>query len=402
MPLPWKKSKSGRISRFVTDLQHSPKHGGSLFVETGFPTSLIDLFVKNRDRLKKSSSKRNNNKAPTQTAPTRPRVLSPPLLQRLDPASVTEDLTASKVDEDLDGGSCLTSENRHDGDDNKDHRNGGDRGGGCCVLTVVVVKVFAVAVLALSTKKLAVGITISAFALILLELAVVRVFTLLNLCPDAEVRLHSLFGKLIGKKKRKEKVEESSSSSMQEREKNKVSLEIIESFQDSRDCVEEVQVPPEEREVETIREVVLIKEKSKSAKLKSKIVKKIVPKKLRTYKKKKKLKMKEKQEAEGVKVAEEEKECLTEVSSFYSEDRIERGISERDETGSNPPFLESCEEVEEEEEEESGSKGDLTKVIVLVVIALAGLLIGKVIASVLTLSWCLILRFVCCKSQTSL
>ncbi|KAL0799313.1 hypothetical protein Bca101_054488 [Brassica carinata] len=395
MPLPWKKSKSGRISRFVTDLQHSPKHGGSLFVETGFPTSLIDLFVKNRDRLKKSSSKRNNNKAPTQTAPTRPRVLSPPLPQRLDPASVTEDLTASKVDESLDGGSGLTSVNRHDGDDNKDHRNGGDRGGGCCVLTVVVVKVFAVAVLALSTKTLAVGITISAFALILLELAVVRVFTLLNLCPDAEVRLHSLFGKLIGKKKRKEKLKESSSS-MQEREKNKVSLEIIENFQDTRDCIEAVQLPPEEREE------VLTKEKSKSAKLKSKIVKKIVPKKLRSYKKKKKLKMKEKQEAQGVKVAEEEKECLTEVSSFYSEDRIERGISERDEAGSNPPFLESCEEVEEEEEEESGSRGDLTKVIVLVVIALAGLLSGKVIAFVLTLSWCLILRFVCCKSQTSL
>ncbi|CAH8355209.1 unnamed protein product [Eruca vesicaria subsp. sativa] len=370
MPLPWKKSKSGRISKFVSDLQQSPKHGGSLVVETGFPTSLIDLFVKNRDRLKKSSSKR-NNKAPTQT---RPRVLSPHLPQKLDLASVTEDLAESnKIDESLVG---ITSENKHDGDNNNNEcGNGGDRGGGCCVLMVVVVKVFLVAVLALSTKKLAVGITISAFALLFLELAVARVFT-----PDTRVWFHSLFGKLIGKKKREEKVEESSTSSMQEGKDNKVSFEIVETFQGSRDCVEEVQVSPEERDV------VLTKEKSKSAKLKSKIVKK-----LRSYKKKKKkLKMKEK-EVE-VELVQDDDESMTEVSSLYSEDRIES----RDETGSNPALLESC------EEEESGSKGDLTKVIVLLVIALAGLLSGKVISIVLTLSWCLTLRLVFCKSQTSL
>ncbi|CAN6825956.1 unnamed protein product [Brassica oleracea] len=357
MHLPWKKSKSGRISRLVSDLQQSPKHGGSLFVETGFPTSLIDLFVKNRHRLKKSSSKR-NSKAQTQTAhTTRPRVLSPPLPQKLDPASVTEDLTASKIDESLVNGSGLTSENRHDGDTNHGVGNGGNRGGGCCVLMVVV--------LALSTKKVAVGITISAFALLFLELAVARVFTLIYPCSDA---------KLIGKKNGEER-------------KNKVSFEIIESFQDSRDCIEEIQFPaPEERGV------VLTKEKSKSAKLKSKIV----PKKLRSYKKKKK----EKQEAEGVEVeiVQDDDESVTEVSSLYSEDRIESQISERDETRSNPPqLLESC-----EEEEESGSKGDLTKVIVLIVISLAGLCSGKVLAIALTLSWCLILRFVCCKSRTSL
>ncbi|KAJ0247129.1 hypothetical protein HA466_0165820 [Hirschfeldia incana] len=396
MHLPWKKSKSGRISRFVSDLQQSPKRGGSLVVETGFPTSLIDLFVKNRDRLKKSSSKRkNNNRAQTQAAPTRPRVLlSPPLPQKLVPASVKEDLKASKVDETLvdGGGDGLTSETTHDDGDsnNNDGVNGGDRGGGCCVLTVVVVKVFVVAVLALSTKKLAVGITISAFALLFLELAVARVFTLLSLCPDAE--------KLIGKKKREEKVEgSSSSSSIQERKNNNVSFEIIESFQDSIDCIQEVPEPVAEE-----REVVLIKAKSKSAKLKSKIVKKIVPKKLRSsYEKKKKLKMKEKQEAEGLEVV-EEKKYVTEVSNLYSDDRIHRVVFERNETCSNPPLLESCEEVECEEEEESGSKGDLTKVIVLIVISLAGLLSGKVIAIVLTLSWCLILRFVCRKSQTSL
>jgi len=54
-----------------------------------------------------------------------------------------------------------------------------------------------------------------------------------------------------------------------------------------------------------------------------------------------------------------------------------------------------------EEEEETGPKEDLTKVIGLIVIVLVGLLCGKVFAIGLTLSWCLILRVFCCKSQTS-
>nr|XP_018450494.1 PREDICTED: uncharacterized protein LOC108821983 isoform X2 [Raphanus sativus] len=293
MHFPWKKSKSksGRISRFMSDLQQSPKRGGSLVVETGFPTSLIDLFVKNRDRLKpRHKPLRSDTTVPTQIAPTRPRVLSPPLPQKLDP----EDLATSAMDESLvDGSGLATTEKRHGGDNsNEDGGNGGDRGGGCCVLAVCVVKVFAVAVLALSTRKLAGWITISAFALLFLELAVARVFT-----------------QLIGKKKKKKKV---------------------------------------------------------------------------------------KQEAEGVEVVEE-----AEVSSLYSEDTIGSQVSERDETGLNPPLLESCEEVREEGEE-YGSKGDATKMIFLVVITLAGLLSGKVLAVVLTLSSCLIVRFVCCRSQTSL
>uniref|UniRef100_A0A1J3FCT9 Ethylene-responsive nuclear family protein n=1 Tax=Noccaea caerulescens TaxID=107243 RepID=A0A1J3FCT9_NOCCA len=437
MPLPWKKSKPGRISRFVSDLQQSPKHGGSLVVETGFPTSLIDLFVKNRDRLKKNSSKRSNNKSQAQTAPDhshsyrpRRRVSSPPpplplqrrssLPVKLDSASVTEDFPAGKIEESFVGG--LTADNRHDGDD-ADGGNGVNRGGGGCVLMVVVFKVFVVAVLALSTKKLVVGITLSAFALIFLEFAVARVFTLLNLCPGAQVRLHSLIGKLLGKR-RQEKLEEESSSINERR--NNISFEIIETFEESRDCSEEtrenklnVEDSPtsdpmskanpvaEEKESLTIRDVVFKKEKSRSAKLKSKIVKKIVPKKLRSYKKKKKMMKMKKGEEDGeeieVEIVEEEgeEESVTEVSSLFSEDRVESEISERDELSSNPPLLESCEEIAEgEEEEETGSKGDLTKAVVLIVIALAGLLSGKVVAIGLTLSLCLILRVVCSKSQT--
>ncbi|KAJ0239379.1 Ethylene-regulated transcript 2 [Hirschfeldia incana] len=410
MPLPWKKSKSGRISKFVTDLQQSPKHGGSLVVETGFPTSLIHLFFKNRDRLKKSSSKRNSNRAQAPTAPSlslptpRQRVpsLPPPHSlppQKHDPASVTEDhhLPASKIEDVSVGG---------DGGLTSDEGNCDGGGGGCCVLMVVAIKVFVVAVLALSTKKLAVGITISAFALLFLEFAVPRVLTLLNFCPNAQVRLDSLIRKHIGKNLESSSPPPPSS----ERTRNNVSFEIIETFQEPRDCIEEETPEPsekkepveaeEEREVLTIRDVVFTKEKSKSAKLKSKIVKKIVPKKLRSYKKKKKLKkMKEKEEAEGVEIEifeEGEESSTTEASSLYSEDVTESEISERYEIGSNPPLLESC---EEEEEEEERAKGDLTKAMVMMVIALAGLLGGKVLAIVLTVSSCLFLRLVCSKSQ---
>ncbi|CAA7054583.1 unnamed protein product [Microthlaspi erraticum] len=439
MPLPWKKPKSGRISRFVSDLQQSPKHGGSLVVETGFPTSLIDLFVKNRDRLKKNSSKRSNSKSQAQTPDhshshsnrPRRRVSSPPpplplqrrssLPAKLDPASVTEDLPTRKIEESFVGG--LASENRHDGDD-ADGGNGDNSGGGGCVLMVVVFKVFVVAVLALSTKKLAVGITLSAFALIFLEFAVARVFTLLNLCPGAHVRLHSLIGKLLGKRRRQEKLEESSSSSTNDGRRNNVSFEITETFEESRDCSEEKKSNTEEsltsdrmnkanpvaeekeEELLTIRDVVFKKEKSKSAKLKSKIVKKIVPKKLRSYKKKRKMMKMMKKEEGGeeveVEIVEEEgeEESVTEVSSLFSEDRVESEISEREEISSSPPLLESCEEIVEGEDEDDGSsKGDLMKAIVLIVIALAGLLSGKVVAIGLTLSSCLILRVVCSKSE---
>ncbi|WZZ18237.1 hypothetical protein YC2023_111326 [Brassica napus] len=46
------------------------------------------------------------------------------------------------------------------------------------------------------------------FSLLFVELAVARVFTLLNLCPNVHARLHLLTEKLVGRKKREEMVEE--------------------------------------------------------------------------------------------------------------------------------------------------------------------------------------------------
>ncbi|XP_019055565.1 PREDICTED: uncharacterized protein LOC104610943 [Nelumbo nucifera] len=60
MPLPWKKAKVGRISRFLANVR-SMKHEESLVVETGFPTSIADVVVKNRDRFKKHSKKKHSD-----------------------------------------------------------------------------------------------------------------------------------------------------------------------------------------------------------------------------------------------------------------------------------------------------------------------------------------------------
>ncbi|OIT18994.1 hypothetical protein A4A49_64815, partial [Nicotiana attenuata] len=59
MSFPWKKVKKTSVCELVKDHIRSHRNGGSpLIVETGFPTSLIDLFVKNRQRFIKPSKKK--------------------------------------------------------------------------------------------------------------------------------------------------------------------------------------------------------------------------------------------------------------------------------------------------------------------------------------------------------
>lgn len=71
MPVPWIKTKGSKVSQLVADRINSSKIGGSLVIETGFPTFLVDLFHKNRDRMKKST----NKKRPTGQDP----VIMPPV-----------------------------------------------------------------------------------------------------------------------------------------------------------------------------------------------------------------------------------------------------------------------------------------------------------------------------------
>ncbi|KAL6893606.1 hypothetical protein ACP4OV_007704 [Aristida adscensionis] len=77
MPSPPKERPSGRLGRLLAALR--PSRAGPLPVQTGFPTSLADLVVKNHGRLKKpspSSKRRKNGPSPT-SSPSPPPSLSP-------------------------------------------------------------------------------------------------------------------------------------------------------------------------------------------------------------------------------------------------------------------------------------------------------------------------------------
>lgn len=62
MPPLWKKGKIASVSGFISDFR-CRRSGSPLVVQTGFPTSLVDLIVKNRTRLRRSSSKKKKNAA---------------------------------------------------------------------------------------------------------------------------------------------------------------------------------------------------------------------------------------------------------------------------------------------------------------------------------------------------
>ncbi|KAB2637146.1 hypothetical protein D8674_027680 [Pyrus ussuriensis x Pyrus communis] len=189
MPLPWKKTRANRISQFVADLQ-SPKRGGSLVVQTGFPTSLIDLFFKNRDHLKKPS-KKHKNKSKKRESRVEDRVDDRitlncelgsgdlPILVKPNSPKV-ENLKPREADH---GDEATAVENRK-----KNCVVGGEDciGGNWGPVLTAVMKMFVVVVLALSTKKLVVGVTLSAFLLLLLEYTGKHLALFLKPCSNAK------------------------------------------------------------------------------------------------------------------------------------------------------------------------------------------------------------------------
>ncbi|CAE6220885.1 unnamed protein product [Arabidopsis arenosa] len=310
----------------MSEFQQSP------FVETGFPTSLIDLFFKNRDRLKKSPSKRFQRiERQIQTAPNASSLTNQDAVLEMPTRIKTVRSKIEKVN-------CVKGESAAE----KKHaiKNSVCVCGGNGEVVLMAFKVLIVALLALSTKKkLTIGITLSAFALLLTELVAARVFTRSKLCNNGK-------------------------------DKNAIASGKIETFDETRvPCLKETEHVVAETEVSklkglTIRDLLLKDEKStsKSWRLKSKIVKK-----LRSYnnkKTKKTMMIKE--------------ESLIEVSSLVLEDKPNKVDSERDQETLNLPLMRS--------------NGDNMNGIVVIVIVLTGLLCGKILAIVLTLS-CLVFRF---------
>ncbi|KAL0011944.1 hypothetical protein SO802_007052 [Lithocarpus litseifolius] len=425
MPLPWKKQKRSRISRIVADLQSSPKRGGSLVVQTGFPTSLIDLFVQNRDRLNKNKKKKNKKeKSPSNEndIPSSPVEIQqeiqadPALLISPTPSGsvsfgVDEDLTPLKLKEAEVSEVCSKED--------QVVKNFG-----------VVLKVMFMGVVVvlgfMSTKRLAVCITFSAFLLIIADYLCKR-----SCFFSARPALESLVqrvqkGLLVIKNiKTCEAV-------------NGVVEEVIGDGAESKSVIDEIQIVETSFVVDDSNEIVSVgpeidcfedeakkaakevvvdgsqvlvctDESSKGCSRKGKakkIFKKLVPKRLRNLKKEKKAKRMM------------EEESISEGSSNLGDEygTLGSGVDEEKEDGIGKDQNQSVRKLNSlEEEEELGGDGNSSidqvsragnesavigerkegslGYITLLVIVLSGLAGGKVVALTITISWCFILKF---------
>jgi len=462
MPFPWKKDKVSRFSRIVADLQ-SPKRGNSLVVETGFPTSLVDLFVKNRERLKKPTGKKKKKKKKRQQQLQEVEeelVISDPIfvsssIELVDSPGPIQNLENMESFDVCDLVSQLLPvvEDEEDVEDVEDVDDVKVTDKKCWNekekrLLFVVLKMFLVVVLGLSTKKLVVGITMSAFVLIFLEYVGKHVLCFLKPCLNVEIvselfveRVSSAFLMLKGVRKcddsRKEliiqEIEQEEdvggidSCDLIETLEMKSSLEETQALEFNFDRIVPVEANrgAESRmdllvcdwrmEVEEDKSGVLVceKERSRKSKIRRKIIKKLVPKKLRAIKKAKKSKG-------------QEPDVGSESSSCWGDD--EMGIIEVLEDGEKQGFENKGKALlskllEEEEEEEgikerrkgkepdqgnsSSSTGWQSETEVVVVdkkgssdylilffVALAGLVGGRSLSLVLTLASCLLIKLI--------
>lgn len=324
MPLLWKKAKTTRMSRMVADLQ-SPKRGGSLVVETGFPTSLIDLFVKNRDRLRKPSIKKRKNKNKNDNV-----LVDDDDDSTNDTNRVVDRAPAVVPDEvEIPSGVVLDATMPE-----KTARVGVE-------ILAAMVGVLAVAFLALSTKKLAVVVTLSAFALLLVEL-------------------------VIGRRRKSGGDHESESDEDEEfiaarlpaiRFGDEGVLTSSKTRNEGQD-----QVPG----------LILEKSKSKSkrAKIRRKIIKNFVPKKLRTANKKRK-----KANMEANAVEEESPELLGEEA----DESVEMSVEDDDDG---------------EEDEEQDRDQEFWTLLTILGVVLLGLCWGRVFSLVLTIAWCVGIKLI--------
>lgn len=226
MPSMWKKQKGNKLSRLVADLQTTPKRGGSLVVETGFPTSIADLFVKNHDKLKKSSKKKHRSKQPP-PSPSTPTPLTPSLydqpspvsdstfsLSRLDVPSCsideqTEEFVAHMINSDLHAEEIVSRRNPRV-EFNRDYCNYDDeiqdQGGNWRIPNskkarwLLVLKGVLVVAVGIYTKSFVLGISIGAFLFCVLEYLGNSVLGFCRPCEDVRRKLR-IFSPSLGASK---------------------------------------------------------------------------------------------------------------------------------------------------------------------------------------------------------
>ncbi|KAK7412830.1 hypothetical protein VNO78_04492 [Psophocarpus tetragonolobus] len=368
MPLPWNKNRVPRISQIVADLQ-SPKRGGSLVVETGFPTSLIDLFVKNRSRFTKHHR---SKKPPPLENPDPPPPPPPPSPANPPPPPPSPEPTrvpTSQVE-------------THDAavsvpDPITQHSSGAN-------LVVLVMKILVVLVFVASVKRLTVGITVSAFALLLLEYAGPRVVSF--------SAVESFFRKVL--KKERVLVTELAELSSEGLLIDEIEVVDLEAVTDVGICYEMRSLSTgdvtliqdcsskvlESYPCEDVSECKI--RTSRSGRFRSKMVKKLVPKKFRGSKKEKKETTNKPNEGES----------LSEVSSAVEEDKLE---IEGDESSNTKLEEVDCGiGITCSHEKKVESIGNLGSSMVFVMIALVGLLLGRFPALGLLMTWCCLMKIV--------
>ncbi|KAM5587383.1 hypothetical protein ABKV19_006025 [Rosa sericea] len=446
MPLPWKKTRVGRISQMVADLQ-SPKKRGSLVVQTGFPASLIDLFVKNRDRLrkrsKKNKKKKNSEKREDFDAVDR---VSDPIVSCSEKGS--GDLSILVVPSSGEIENFIAGKDDNGVSEDTDSRISGETDaessgivveesgrGSCGDLTsvfVAVAKVFAVVVLALCTTKFAVGITLSAFLLLFLECVGKHFSCLAKPCSNAKSALQYMAKRIgyailvlrsdvIVKEKSDGVVFElvepgvESDSSIEEIEvvelKSSGSVRIDEGI-GQKSLIEYLTMDDEKSEkIETgdhtddLSVSVCKKSKSKGRKrcvsnMGAKLIKRFVPKKLRK-------KSKKNQSGAEPEPKPSSEVCVDIVEEGLVEQEGQReGFSAEEEESENSSMV-SVNSVNKCEKQEVdgivtslivGKKGTESKgnfgYLILFLIALAGLVGGRVLALMLIITWCFMLKVI--------
>ncbi|KQK13879.1 uncharacterized protein LOC100840973 [Brachypodium distachyon] len=157
MPSLLKDRTSGRFGRLIAGLR--PGRAGPLPVQTGFPTSLADLFVKNHGRLKKPSSyasaaskrkKRGGSVSPLPSSPSpSPPTPSPPIPSAAVPPSTQQTPAVPRVEY-----VCHTR---------------GDGAFGLGLGFLALAGVVSLALLVIWSRTVVAAVTIAAFSLFLLE-----------------------------------------------------------------------------------------------------------------------------------------------------------------------------------------------------------------------------------------
>lgn len=277
------------------------------------------------------------------------------------------------------------------------------------VVFLSALKVFAVVVLALSTKKLTVGITLSAFVLLFLEYVgkslILRFLELF--------RYKNEESELVGGHELKSSIEEievveannygENNSGVNNEESLKERADLEHLIEDKRCGFSDTNEAVKDGEGEDLV-VEKMKSNSKKAKIKAKIIKKFVPKKLRGSKRGKKDGQDEDKverfEQEQEQQAEDQGIDVREIREIEIEEEKGGGFYEVDEANE---LLMVSEEKQggEREQKREGRKGNWVYMTPFLIV-LVGLFGGRVLALLLTIAWCFALKLMGRQRRSSL